>query len=281
MRDDSTGSSDKGVTEPLVQHELSKSPRRVTSTLQKVIGMYILRPRSILTTPRLFRDYFRTLGYKPKLRRIETVRDGIIVPPRDLLLSLPHPMKLFPRYRTPDYLEAYHFCRLNKLQQREYLTEYFPVPETVTEGELQGRYILRPLRHTQGRDYTVQTDGTVPQGYYASKVFPKKHEYRILYLKGRTVTLIKKFHGDTPSPELPWNHTHGSFFVTVHNEENNRLRHTDIYQRIESFPLKDIQFFGLDVLLKFENDSYEYVISEMNMTPAVTIPNNLEALCCI
>lgn len=140
------------------------------------------------------------------------------------------------------------------------------------------RYIVRPLRHSGGQGWRL-TDS--PSDFregreYIQEVYPKDHEYRIIAIRGEPLITLYKRRPEHLSFDQPWNHTNGSSFVTVHNPDNNRLRHTDIYTRIAATDLfKSLDLIGLDIMLSRRN---HYVITELNLCPAITIPDNLQRI---
>lgn len=87
------------------------------------------------------------------------------------------------------------------------------------------------------------------------------------------VTLLKRVPEGFPRSQ-PWNHANGSSFVTVTDPSLDRLRHTDVYERIRSSRLLQlIDLAGIDIMYRREN---EYVIAEVNLCPSLQIPSNLE-----
>lgn len=86
-------------------------------------------------------------------------------------------------------------------------------------------------------------------------------------------TLIKRNTSSLPI-NLPWNHTQGTYFTTVHTWSNNRLRRTSVFEDFaECAVLKNMHFGALDIMLDAD---YNYSVCEMNFAPALTIRNNLE-----
>lgn len=195
-----------------------------------------------------------------------------------------------------DYYNLRNLYQMNKAHQRRFLHEQgFTVPETrhsswctpTLECARDGDFVVRPLRHTRGRQYTVSnnTDGVCLESNYISRVFPKKWEYRVFITKGNPiVTLVKKYDGpdeDVPGHQQPWNRGAGYKFITVHNRENDRLRHTNLYPLIESTPVfQEITMAALDVMLHNSCEhGWTYAISELNFAPLVTLPANLKKMC--
>jgi len=149
-------------------------------------------------------------------------------------------------------------------------------PNWVSEGGHAApvRYVVRPLRHFGGHGYrlTEQADDYNPFNEYISEVFPKRHEYRVIFVYGTPVaTMLKRMPQETPNPTLPWNHSMGAYFISVNNPENNRLRNTDVYEKLSSSPIvKASHLVAADVLLAKRN---RYAICELNFCPALTGTN--------
>jgi hypothetical protein len=216
---------------------------------------------------------------------------------RDFFLAYPPPA-IIEEFRDNEhhpafnsYLNARLFFTASKPRQREILAGHgFPIPFTIRGmGELLGApngshtFIARPLRHSQGAGFRVLTHEQAhttgqwdPTREYLQTLFDKTNEYRIVIVRGEPlITLLKKIPEDTPV-DAPWNHAHGASFVTVHNWDNNRLRHTDVYDRIRAARpfFESIDIGGLDVL--FNKHDHSYVVCELNLCPSLSIQNNLE-----
>lgn len=139
------------------------------------------------------------------------------------------------------------------------------------------QYIVRPLRHSGGQGYRLTNN---PSDYeegreYIQEVYPKNHEYRIIVVRGKPLLTLYKRRPETLTYEQPWNHANGSSFVTVDNPDNNRLRHTDVYERINNASglLNNLDLVGIDVMYARRG---EYVITEFNLCPAITLEHNLQ-----
>jgi len=138
------------------------------------------------------------------------------------------------------------------------------------------KYIVRPLRHRGGQGWRVTED---PDDYnstseYIQELYPKTHEYRVVFCRGTPLfTLLKKIDGEAPVDQ-PWNHTYGSRFITVNDPENNRLRHTDVVERLkENNVIKAAHLVGVDVM--YNKHDQTYAVAEFNFCPAITIEDNL------
>ena len=139
-------------------------------------------------------------------------------------------------------------------------------------------YIVRPLRHSQGRGWRITSNPSDFQEgrEYVQEVYPKNYEYRILAVRGTPLVTLLKRRPEHLTQDQPWNHANGSTFVTVTDENNNRLRHTNVYQLIEqSQLLKGIDLCGIDVMYSRRND---YAIAEVNLCPSLEIESNLQRI---
>lgn len=141
-----------------------------------------------------------------------------------------------------------------------------------------GSYIVRPLRHTRGQGWRLTSSPTdFEEGReYIQEVYPKNHEYRVITVRGiPLVTLYKRRPEGTPHDQ-PWNHANGSSFITVTNPDNDRLRHTNVYEKIKSTDLfKSLDLIGLDIMIASRG---QYVVTEVNLCPAVTLEHNLQRI---
>ena len=198
-----------------------------------------------------------------------------------------------------NYRTVYGFASVNKPEQRRILSEQgFPIPITAlrkvsgTPGWYRGTelsamgssspvhsevsYIVRPLRHSQGRGWRLTSDPTdFHEGTeYIQEVYPKNYEYRVIAVRGKPlITLLKRNINNIPQDQ-PWNHANGSSFVTVQSQELNRLRRTNVYDLIEqSQLLKGIDLAGVDILYAGNG---KYVVAEVNLCPSLQIETNLE-----
>lgn len=210
-------------------------------------------------------------------------------------IFLGYPDGCYVDQQDDDYPILRDLYQKNKPQQRRFLHEQgISIPETI-HGEWSspplntGRdehFVVRPLRHTRGRSYYISHHpcGWDPQLYYYSRVFPKRWEYRVFVSQGEPlITAIKKHDGrsDTlPGYQRPWNRRAGYKFITVRNMENNRLRYTNLFDKIrETAAFRAITMAALDVMLtKDEEHGWIYAVSELNFAPLVTVPANLQLL---
>jgi hypothetical protein len=176
--------------------------------------------------------------------------------------------------------------RINKAAQRKFISQTLnlPVPYTVLNGgeriegvQHQTRYVSRPLSHFGGSNFVLR-DGPlhetedIPDGCYFSALFEKTREYRILFVKGKFVTLLTKTprEGVKASPEIPWNHATGDFRFVTTSRDTYPGRRFEIIERLEkcfdntNYSWPDI--VGFDIGYNPEN----WVVFEMNFAPALT-----------
>lgn len=246
---------------------------------------YVIRPASIRTTPLALKTAFgaqRLVRYPGPSRRLLSWE-------RDFFLAYPEPHRIeeFHDADNPalvEYCQVRTFYTSNKPTQRSILDGLgFRTPRTFRGlGEsLPGTGIARPLRHTSGRGFRIVADPQVtgtwdPTTEYLQEIYPKTHEYRVLIVRGEPlVTLIKRVPEDTPH-DMPWNHAQGAYFVTVNNFDNNRLRHTPVYDLIHENQgfFQYVDLAGLDVMFNQHDQSYS--VCELNFCPSLSIPSNLQ-----
>lgn len=161
-----------------------------------------------------------------------------------------------------------------------------PIPKTLginldnSELNPNKQYIHRPYRHRSGHHFRVINHLDIAQieTGYISEVFPKQWEYRLIYIKGELALTLLKRAPKHLQPHDPWNHTNGAYFVTVQNPSNNRMRHTNALQILEQTPITQYaHLIAYDILLSHD---YNWVVTEANFCPSLTIDNNLAHIGC-
>ena len=224
----------------------------------------VLRPRHILTSPRLLAD---ALG--AKLRTHEWARRN------ERSVEAHRGRSGLFTYGVGEYSpeSVQEFGRLRKLDQRRSIASYgVSVPETYSGGNT--RWVVRPHRHSQGVGFRVteDPDDFNPQSEYISPLFPKQYEYRLIFIKGaHLITLVKVVNDGTPA-DIAWNHG-VSRFSTIHDYGTCRLRHTNCLGDLAAHPVvQEAHILGVDVMLDADRN---YAVCEFNLAPALTIENNL------
>lgn len=225
---------------------------------------FVIRPKSILTTP-------RALAEKLGARGTRTDRADWS---RDFFLSYPENVA----NADETYRLLRRFASKTKKGQRDAIRQTgVHVPECYESD----RCVVRPLRHMAGAGFQIVPRTELqfnPATHYASPFFPKKWEYRLIFVKGRhTLTLFKRVDPGTPS-DVPWNHACGSTFVTTDNWENCRLRHTEVLTHLLACPIiQAAHLVAVDVMLnKTPGGSWNYAVCEYNFCPSLSIEGNLE-----
>lgn len=219
----------------------------------------IIRHPRMLTSPRLLA---RALG----VRTARLTPERVIDPARDFC-----------------FFGKHEFFAANKFQQRAELAEYLPVPwtGTITGGNPpEGKFVVRPLNHQKGEHFRVTENANDynPRREYISALFPKTREYRLVYVYGSPVLLLRKQVPEGVTAEQPWNHATGSTFQTVNDWSTSPLMRTDILKRLEECPvIQEADIVGVDVAINGKKNPL-YVVFEINSCPALTLEDNVEAV---
>lgn len=138
------------------------------------------------------------------------------------------------------------------------------------------RYVVRPLKHYGGLHYRITHNPCDfrPGQEYISELYEKDHEFRIILVRGEPLITMYKRTPNGLDNSQPWNHSNGSRFETVRDLSSSRLQHTDVFERIRASKLlKVFDLCALDILYKRGGD---YKVCELNLCPAITLPENLE-----
>lgn len=189
---------------------------------------------------------------------------------KDLLLAYPDAACV--EGRPSQYQALHDFYHANKKIQRDKLSEYFLVPKVGKPP-----FVVRPLRHERGEGFEVVQ--TVPEAskagtnYWAS-LWHRTCEYRVFYVRGEKVLTLLKRVPEGTRQDIPWSHGVSSF-VTVHESNNDRLRHTKFYEKAKVF-LKDYPFHFIAIDVLYHDCAHRVV--EVNFSPNITISANLDIL---
>lgn len=241
---------------------------------------YIVRPNHIRTTPRKLRD---TLG---ALRTIPVSSKTKLDFSKDLFLAYPDASQVNSAPDDYDYLVQ--FYRANKFTQRIHLHNAgIPIVPTKSgskwltpdgiKDDCSGPYVLRPMRHEKGRDFSVVDNLELFNSYnqYASQLINKEKEYRILYYKGKHVATYLKTNTNNVGSDKPWNRDNGFVFCTVYKPVNDKLINTELYENLSTTKLiHNAHLLAIDVLYL---DKKAFV-SEVNFCPGITIRNTLQTI---
>lgn len=242
---------------------------------------FVIRHPHILTTPR---NVAHELGTRARIAlRHREARFGGRNP--DFFMHYPDPAIVHTPAGEQDfhkYLELYDFFSSNKYQQRMELAGYgLPVPLPGV-GRPGTRYVIRPLHHQGGNGWRVTDDPTSynPHREYLSQLFPKTHEYRIIYVKGKPIIFLKKVKNDPAlQADQPWNHGN-THFSTIDKERwatSNLASFTRCFQLLDECSIiRNADYVGVDVL--YNRNSHEWCVCEFNSCPALTIEDNIKSV---
>jgi hypothetical protein len=236
---------------------------------------YLLKSKQFRTTPIYLK---RTLS----IRKLVSV-GGRFYPDldwnKDLFLAYPKPNQYSGQLQNlpNSYDTISNFYTANKKLQRSILNSYnIKTPESYATNAR--HFVVRPLRHYGGTNFRVtnNSEDYNPQYEYISPLFPKKREYRVIFVFGTPILILRKKPGDNATVDTPWNHTNGSFFQTISSLSECRLQtQTSFFSDISDCPLvQDTHIIAADVL----TNSSDYAVCELNFSPAITLPNNLQRI---
>lgn len=234
---------------------------------------FIVKPSKFRRTPLLLK---RVLGAQKLVSW-----QGRYQPPldysQDLFLAFPQRGRYpNPITNVPDsYDFVSSFYTLSKHAQRGMILQSgLKTPEAYASSH----FIVRPLHHFGGHDYRITTDPNDydPNTQYISPAFNKWREYRVIFVKGSPLLVLRKKPGPNSGPFDAWNHASGSFFQTVNDRASCYLSESTFFADAPSFcVLRDTHLIAADVLL---DRDYNYAVTEVNFSPAISIPANLEVI---
>lgn len=189
---------------------------------------------------------------------------------QDLFLAYPQPSTV--QNKPAQYDALHQFYISNKRDQWHKLKEYFRCPEIDAPP-----YVVRPLRHERGEGFEISE--TLPpesraSTHYWRSLWERSCEYRVFFVRGEKVLVLLKRVPDGTSQRVPWN-VGISSFVTVHDSENDRLRHSKFYEKAQAF-FKDFPFHFLCVDVLYRKQRHRVV--EVNFSPNISIQPNLDEL---
>lgn len=245
---------------------------------------FVVRPRSILGTPRSINRALRRVDIRWKLRyypspvkpnrMFDYRRDFMMFPARpEHVLNAP-----------AEYSSVFAFSQLNKYGQRRYLNEFVPTPQAATTpaaaAALAGdKFVVRPLRHSGGLGYRVTSDRSDfnPGAEYISELFPKRREYRVIFVFGQPILYLRKKQHEGVDETQPWGAANSSF-QTILDVPGSRLAGTDCVPRLSNIPVvRAAHIVAADVLFNHKHDPV-YSVLELNFCPGIDIENNLQKI---
>ena len=187
------------------------------------------------------------------------------------------------QFNTPlPYQLLYNFYSSSKLRQRSLLSQAnVPIPETYgTRYEAAhadpGQFVVRSLRHSGGRDYRLTQEATdfVEGREYIARVYPKTAEYRLIFVHGTPLILLKKKNPNNISPELPWNYANGSSFYTINDIPSSKVGRSGLINKLTAVPIIiHAHLAAIDILW---SDDRPPVVCEINTCPGLQIEANLQ-----
>lgn len=202
---------------------------------------------------------------------------------QDLFLAFP----AINRYPNPivnvpaSYASISTFYHSNKSTQRRLIGAHLKTPESYAssnDNTSVSAFIVRPLHHFGGHNYRITNDPNDynPSTEYISPAFPKWREYRVFFVKGNPLLVLRKKPGPNVGTFDAWNHASGSYFQTVHDLPSSPLTQTPFLADATTHPvLRDSHLIAADVLI---DQQHRYAVTEFNFSPAISIPANLEVI---
>lgn len=236
---------------------------------------YLVKSRQFRKTPVL-------LKHTLPARKLVSV-GGRFQPPldwrRDFFFAYPNPTT-YPNVianlpRSYDHIVR--FYQANKRDQREMLQSVgIHTPESYVDEAT--HFIVRPLRHFGGQGYRITTDSSDynPATEYIAPAFPKKREYRVIFVFGTPLILLRKKPSESTGMFDAWNHTSGSFFQTISSLDECRLaQDTSFFSDAQKLcVITDAHLVAADVLA----NGSKYAVTEINFSPSITLPFNLNRI---
>ena len=131
-------------------------------------------------------------------------------------------------------------------------------------------YIVRPLIHEKGQKFrrTLNEFDFTPGKEYISPIFPKTHEYRVIFVRGKFALLQKKQNGKL-GPEDCWSNV--PFTVIKDVDRAYLFVHTDVIPALLNFEfVQKADIVGVDIL--YNHAEHDYRICELNCCPCLTAP---------
>lgn len=240
--------------------------------------MIVVRPKGILGTPERISD-----AVSARLRKYPNERfpNRVFDYRTDFFMTNVRTEHV--RNAPDEYRRVSEFFTQNKYGQRRLLHEAgIPVPR-VAAGHTQAReltgtrFVVRPLRHSKGQNYRVTENPVdfIPQQEYISELYPKKREYRVIFVYGSPLIVLRKKPNEGVSDAEPWGHEN-SRFQTINDVAGSRLAGTDCFWHLAHHPvIASSHIVAVDILYNSKHPD-RYVVLEYNQCPGIDITGNLQ-----
>lgn len=176
--------------------------------------------------------------------------------------------------------KAIHWCSDKRQGRLDMQAAGVPVPETWAAEAFRadylqgigkdGRWVLRPAQHAQGRNLVAGADSSLIDylgsslyaGGYVSQLIDKVAEYRVFVCQNRAVWVAKKTPGNPE--QVAWNVAQGGRFDNV---RWNDWPMPVVKAALAAAKVSGTDFCGVDVMVDAEDNPY---VLEVNSAPSQT-----------
>lgn len=247
------------------------------------IARFVVRPSDILTTPKLLAG---ALGSETRRWPANTETRYNFY--EDVFLTYPSPDRIDLSSWQPiqdTYALLRTFFTATKAEQRRLIVlDKIPVPMTCTNkweaaflGQRSERFIVRPMRHREGKHYRITNDPTdfVQGNEYISELFPKEIEYRVIFIHGDPVVWLYKHLPVGINKDGPWGYDQGAYFLTLRDPDGSPLVRTGVVERLmKSRVITHAHIVGVDILVGRMGTmgNYTACVTEFNACPSLAVP---------
>lgn len=236
----------------------------------------VIRNPKIYTTPKAL-----AMELGVKVRAVPNPKAKGCSFEKDFLMTYPE-TNLVTTNRAETYRKLHRFWSSSKASQREEIQESgVQTPKSARGGTvLDGTspFVVRPLRHHGGRGFRITRNGGdySAGSEYIAELFAKNAEYRIVFVYGKPVVLLRKVPNAGTKADEPWNYGN-SHFESVDFAGSNLSTHTSIFADLgRNFIVQHSHVVAVDVLYKIRHRVYS--VCEFNSSPGITIPDNLKLI---
>jgi hypothetical protein len=228
----------------------------------------IIRPEKIHITPRLLaiQAKCRVASYHDMIEESPDWEKDFFMyyPPTDVVENAPDDYQYLRRF----YVQNKASQRLDIIKAGLKGIDVAVGPNTAQYLPKAEKFVVRPLSHEKGAGYRV-TDSSVDfkEGEeYISPLFPKTHEYRVIFVKGK-LTVLQKKQPDGRGPDDCWSNTQ---FTVIENVDRSYLNmNTDVLTKLEECNIIAwSHIVGVDVL--YHHPTRDYRITEFNTCPCLS-----------